>query len=158
MLLNHLCFGAIEEEHLLRGTRVLSAFEKVDNIFLRNEFRGNCPRFLEGFVSTIFLTVAVRSLVGRGVSCLCPEFFIEPDDYSAFYLLGHVLDGLVELCWVRRSAIETAKAEYQSLVCDQRQVEERANRPSAPINHVLSLCCNQPGFRPRRNQYKVNIG
>ena len=123
MLPNHSCFGAIGEEHFLEGTRLLASLEKINSGFLRKEFRRDCRRFLEDLVSTILSTVAARSQIGQVFSCFCPEIVIGGDDYSAFHLFGQLLDGLLELGWVRGSEVEPAKAEFHSFVREQRQVE-----------------------------------
>ena len=156
MLPNHSCFGAIAEEHFLEGTRLLSSLEKINSSFLRKEFRRDCRRFLEDFVSTILSTVAARSTIGLGLSCFCPEIVIGGDDYSAFNLFGPLLDGLFDLGWIRGSEIEPAKAEFHSFVREQRQVEISGNRSHVAIKSVFAFC-NQPGFRSRRNLHKVSI-
>ena len=156
MLPNHSCFEAISEEHFLEGTRLLASLEKVNSSFLRKEFRRDCRRFLEDLVSTILSTVAARSQIGQGLSCFCPEIVIGGDDYSAFHLLGQLLDGLLELGGVRGSEVEPAKAEFHSFVREQRQVEMGSHRSRAPINSVFAFC-NQPSFRSRRNLHKVGI-
>ena len=156
MLPNHSCFGPIAEEHFLEGTRLLASLQKINGSFLRREFRRDCRRFLEDLVSTILLTVAARSPIGQGLSCFCPEIVIGGDDYSAFHLFGQLLDGLLELGWVRGSEVEPAKAEFHSSVREQRQVETSSHRSRAPINSVFAFC-NQPSFRSRRNMQKVGI-
>ena len=154
MLPNHSCFGAIGEEHFFKGTRLLASLEKINSSFLRKEFRRDCRRFLEDLVSTIFSTVAARSQIGQGLSCFCPEIVIGGDDYSAFHLFGQLLDGLLELGWVRGSEVKPAKVEFHSFVREQRQVETSSHRSRAPINSVFAICI-QPSFRSRRNLHKV---
>ena len=156
MLPNHSCFGEITEEHFLEGTRLLASLEKINSSFLCEEFRRDCRHFLEDLVSTLLSTVAARSPIGQGLSCFCPEIVIGGDDYSAFHLFGQLLDGLLELGWVRGSEVEPAKAEFHSFVREQRQVETSSNRSRAPINSVFAFC-NQPSFRSRRNLHKVVI-
>ena len=156
ILPNHSCFGAIPEEHFLEGTRLLSSFEKINSSFLRKEFRRDCRRFLEDLVSIILSTVAARSPIGQRLSCFCPEIVIGCDDYSAFHLFGQLLDGLLQLGWVRGSEVEPGKAEFHSFVREQRQVETSSSRSCAPINSVFAFC-NQPSFRSRRNLHKVDI-
>ena len=156
MLPNHSCFEAIEEERFLEGTRMLSSLEKINTSFRRKEFRKDCRRFLEDLVSTILSTVAARSPFGQGLSCFCPEIIIGGDDYSAFYLFEQLLDRLLEFGWVRGSATEPEKAEFHSFVREQRQVETSGNRFRLPISSVFAFC-NQPGFRSRRNLYKVSV-
>ena len=156
MLPNHSCFGAIAEEHFLEGTRLLTPLEKINSSFLRKEFRRDFGRFLEDLVSTILSTVAARSPIGQGLSCFSPGIVIGGDNYSALHLFGQLLDGLLELGWVRGSEVEPAKAEFYSFVREQRQVETSVNRSRAPINSVFAFC-NQPSFRSRRNLHKVSI-
>ena len=107
-------------------------------------------------MSTILSTVAARSQIGQGLSCFCPEIVIGGNNYSAFHLFGQLLDGLLELGWVRGSEVEPAKAEFHSFVREQRQVEVSNHRSRAPINSVFAFC-NQPSFRSRRNLYKVGV-
>ena len=156
MLPNLSCFGAIAEEHFLEGTRLVASLEKTNGSFLRKQFRKDCRRILEDFVSTILSTVAERSPVGQGLSCFCPEIVSGGDDYSAFQLFGQLLDRLLELGWISGSEIEPAKAEFHSFVREQRQVETSGNRSRVPISSVFAFC-NQPGFRSRRNLHKVGI-
>ena len=156
MLPNHSCFGAIPEEHFLEGTRLLSSLEKISSSYLRKEFRRDFRRFLEDLVSTILSTVAERSPIGQGLICFCAEIVIGGDNYSAFHLFAQLLDGLLELSWIRGSEVEPAKAEFHSFVREQRQVETSSNRSRAPINSVFSFC-NQPSFRSRWNLHKVAI-
>ena len=155
MLPNHSCFGAIAEEHFLEGTHLLASLEKINSSFLRKEFRRDCRRFLEDLVSTILSTVAAPSPTGQGLSCFCPEIVIGGDNYSAFHLFGQLLDGLLDFGWVRGSEVEPAKAEFYSFVREQRQVETSGNISRAPINSMFAFC-SQPGFRSRRNLYKVS--
>ena len=155
MLPNHSCFWAIAEEHFLEGTRLLASLEKINSNFLREEFRRDCRRFLEDLVSTIFSTLAACSPIGQGLSCFCPEIVNGGDIYSDFHLFGQLLDGLLELGWVKSSEVEPAKAEFHSFVREQRPVETSGNRSRAPINNVFAFC-SQPGFRSRRNLYKVS--
>ena len=69
-----------------------------------------CRRFLEDFVSTILSTVAERSPIGQGLSCFCPEIVIGGDNFSALHLFRQLLDGLLDLGWIRGSEMEPAKA------------------------------------------------
>ena len=153
MLPNHSCFGAIPEEHFLEGTRLLSSLEKINSSFLRKEFRRNCRRFLEDLVSTILSTVAARS---PGSQLFLPGDCDCDDNFSAFHLFGQLLDGLLELDWVRGSEVEPAKAEFHSFMREQRQVETSSSRSRAPINSVFAFC-NQPSFPSRRILHNVGI-
>ena len=156
MFSNHSRFGAIAEEHFLEGTRLLASLEKINSSFLRKEFRRDSLRFLEYLVSTIFSTVAARSPIGQGLSCFCPQIIIGGDNCSAFHLFEQLLDGLLELGWIRGSEVEPAKAEFQFFVREQLQVETSSNRSRALINSVFAFC-NQPSFRSRRNLKEVGM-
>ena len=109
MLPNHSSFAAIDEEHLLVGTRIHAALAKMSSSYLRKEFRSNARRFLDEFCSTILSTVAARSKLGQGVSCFCPEIILRGDDRSAFFLHGQLLDGLVKCGWEKGPALRLAK-------------------------------------------------
>ena len=138
MLPNHSSFAAIGEKHLLVGTRVHAALEKMTSQYLKKEFRNSARRFLEEFTSTVLSTVAARSKLGQGVSCFCPEIIIGGDDHSAFFLFGHLLDSLVACGWENGSTVEACKAEFQSFVNDQRQLECHA-RKSTPTSVMFSV-------------------
>ena len=86
-----------------------------------------------------------------------PQKVIGRDDYCAFYLIGQLVGGILELGWIRESEIDAAKAEFHSFVRQQRQVVESAGRSRAPNISVLAFC-NQPGFRCGHNLYEVIIG
>ena len=157
MLPNHSSFTAIEDQHFLVGTRVHAALEKMTSQYLKKEFRSSARRFLEDFTSTVLSTVAARSKLGQGVSCFCPEIIIGGDDHSAFFLFGQLLDGLVECGWEKGSMVEACKAEFQSFVNDQRQLESHASRKHSDISSVLSYLSHQSGFRSRRHLYRVSL-
>ena len=155
MLPNQSCFGAIAEEHLLERTRLLTSFEKINSSFLQKEFRRDCRRILEDVVSSIISSVVARSPIGQGLSCSYPEIVIGDDTYSALHPFGHLLDGPLELDWVRGSEIEPAKSEFHSFVREQRQVETIGNRFVCQSVAKIAFC-NKPAFRCRRNLLKVS--
>ena len=155
MLPSHSCFGAIEGEHFLEGTRLLSSLKKINSSFPCKEFRKDCRRFLQDLVSSVLPTVAAHSSVGQGLSFFCSEVIIGGDDSSVFHLFGKLLDELLELGGVRGSKIELAKAEFYSSVREQRQVEVSGKRSRVPISSVFAFS-NQPGFRCRRTLQKVS--
>ena len=157
MLPNHSSFTAIEDQHFLVRTRLHAALEKMTSNYLKKEFRSSARRFLEDFTSTVLSTVAARLKLGQGVSCFCPEIIIGGDDHSAFFLFGQLLDGLVECGWEKRSTVEACKAEFQSFVTDQRQLESHASRKHSDISIVLSYLSHQSGFRSRRHLYRVSL-
>ena len=157
MLPNHSSFTAIEEEHFLVGTRVHAALEKMTSQYLKKEFRSSARRFLEEFTSTVLSTVAARSKLGQGVSCFCPEIIIGGDDHSAFFLFGQLLDGLVECGWEKGSTVEACKADFQSFVNEQPQLESHAGRKRSDITSVLSYLSHQSGFRSRQHLYRVSL-
>ena len=157
MLPNHSSFGAIGKEHFLVGTRVHAALEKMTSQYLKKEFRNIVRRFLEEFTSTVLSTVAARSKLGQGVSCFCPEMKIGGDDHSAFFLFGQILDGLVACGWEKESTFGACKAEFQSFVNDQRQLECHASRKHSDISKVFSYLTHQSGYRSRRHLYRVSL-
>ena len=156
MLPNHSSFAAIDEEHFLVGTRIHAALEKMSSSYLRKEFRTNARRFLDEFCSTILSTVAARSKLGQGVSCFCPEIILGGDDHSAFFLFGQLLDGLVECGWEKGSHIEACKAEFQSFVREQRQLERHSTRKRPDVGNILASFAHQSGFRSRKHPFRVS--
>ena len=64
MLPNHSCFGAIDEEHFLAGTRLLSSLEKINSSFLRKKLR-KC-RSSHNFTRMLLSGVSVDSIIGEG--------------------------------------------------------------------------------------------
>ena len=157
MLPNHSSFTAIEDQHFLLGTRVHAALEKMTSQYLKKEFRSSFRRFLEDFTSTVLSFVAARSKLGQGVNCFCPAIIVGGDDLSALFFFGQLLDGLVECGWEKRSTVEACKAEFQSFVNDQRQIECHASRKHSDISNVLSYLTRQSGFRSRRHFYRVGL-
>ena len=157
MLPNHSSFTAIEDQHFLVGTRVHAALEKMTGQYLKKEFRSSARRFLEDFTSTVSSTVTARSKLGQGVSCFCPKIIIDGDDHSAFFLFGQLLDGLFECGWEKGSTVEACKAEFQSFVNEQRQLESHASRKRSDISSVFSYLSHQSGFRSRRHLYRVSL-
>ena len=157
MLPNYSSFTAIEEEHFFVGTRVHASLEKMTSQYLKKEFRSSARRFLEEFTSTVLSTVAARSKLGQCVSCFSPKIIIGVDDHSAFFLFGQLLDGLVECGWEKGSTVEASKAEFQSFVNDQRQLESHAGRKRSDISSVFSYLSHQSGFRSRRHLYRVSL-
>ena len=157
MLPNHSSFTAIEDQHFLVGTRVHATLERMTSQYLKKEFRSSARRFLEEFTSTVLSTVAARSKLGQGVSCFCPEIIIGGDDHSAFFLFGQLLDVLVECGWEKGSTVEACKAEFQSFVNDQRQLECHASRKHSDFSNVLSYLTQQSGFRSRRHFYRISL-
>ena len=154
MLPNHLCFGAIEEEHFLEGTRLLSSLEEINSSFLGKEFRKDCHRFLEDRFWEHHPLYSCRALS----SWTRVELFLPQNHHWRwwlfnFYLFKQLLDGLLELGWVRGSEIEPAKCEFHPFVREQRQVEASGKRSCVPSNSVFASC-NQPGSRSRQKLHK----
>ena len=156
MLLNHSSFAAIDEEQFLVGTRIHSALEKMPSSYLRKEFRSNARRFLDDFCSTILSTVAARSKLGQGVSCFCHEIVLGDDDHSAFFLYGQLLDGLVECGCEKGSHVEACKAEFQSFVQEQRQLERHSTRKRHDVGTILAYFAHQYGFQSRKHLFRVS--
>ena len=155
---NHSKFAAIDKDRFLAVTRVLSALEKVGSAYLKKEFRRDCRKFLEDFVSCVLSTVAARSAIGQGLSCFCPPVLIGGDDYAPLQLFDLLLDGLLAKGWVRGGDMEACKSEYQSFVQEQRLLERTSTRGRLDVRNVLTFCSSQAGFRARSHLYKVCIG
>ena len=156
MLPIHSSFAAVDEEHFLVATRIHATLEKLSSSYLKREFRSNARRFLDEFCSTILLTVAARSKLGQGVGCFCPEVFLGGDDHSAFFLYGQLLDGLVDCGWEKGSNVEACKAEFQSFVREQRQLERRSTRKRPDVGDILAYFAQQTGFQSRRHLFRVS--
>ena len=144
MFRNYSCFEAIEEEHLLEGTRLLSSLEKKQ-LFLPERI----PHGLSSFPGD---SCEYHPIYSYHVSTI----IIGGDEYSNFHLLAQPLDGLFELGWVRVSESEAAKSDFHSFVCEQRQLEVTDSRYRVPINSVFGFC-NPSRFRSWRNLHKVSI-
>ena len=79
------------------------------------------------------------------------------DDVAPLQLFNKLVDGLLEKGWIRGSEVEACRAEYQSFVREQRQLERSSTRSRPDVGDVLSFCSGQAGFRARRHLYKVCI-
>ena len=153
MLPNYSCFGAIEEAHFLKRTRLLSSLEKKNSSFPRKEFRKERHRFLEDLLSTILSTAATRSPVWQRLSCFCPEIVIAGDEYSAFHLFGQLLDRLLSLAGLggqtlnmqRLNSIVPSADSYswkrfaKCLVCQSTA----SLRPPTSLGSVLGGICTK---------------
>ena len=154
---NHSRFPAIDDKNFLEGTRVMAALGKVGSHYLQKEFRRDARRFLEDFVNCVLSTVAALSAIGKGLSCFCPAIVVGEDDVAPSQLFNKLLDGLLEKGWTRLSEVEPCRAEYQSFVQEQRQLERSSTRSRPDVGEVLSFCSGQASFRARRHLYKVCI-
>ena len=154
---NHSRFAPIDDKHFLEGTRVMAALGKIGKHYLQKEFRRDARRFLEGFVNCVLSTVAARSVIGQGLSCFCPAIVVGGDDVAPLQFFNKLLDGLLEKGWSKRSEVKACRAEYQSFVKEQRQLERSSTRSRPDVGDVLSFCSGQAGFRARRQLYKVCI-
>ena len=154
---NYSPFPAIDEKDFLTSTRVMAPLDQVGSHYLRTEFRRDNRRFLEEFVNCVLSTVASRSVRGQGLSCFCPAIVVGGDDVAPFQLYNKLSDGLLEKGWTRGSEVEACRAEYQSFVQEQRQLERLSTRSRPDVGDVLSFRSRQAGFRARRHLYKVCI-
>ena len=154
---NHSRFAPIDDKNFLEGTRVVAALGKVGSQYLQREFRRYARRFLEDFLNCVLSTVAARSVIGQGLSCFFPAIVVGGDDVAPLQLFNRLLDGLLEKGWTRGSKIEACRAEYQSFVQEQRQLERSSTRSRPDVGDVLSFCSGEAGFRARRHLYKVGI-
>ena len=155
MLPSDTFFAPVNEEHFLEKTHLLVTREEVDSIFLKTEFRRDLCCFLNEFWAQPCV-LSRHSLVGQGISCFCPEIVIGVDKYSALYLFGQLLDGLLEFSLVEDLEVEAARAQFLSFVREQRQVKKSSSM-RVPTSDVLSFRCGQPGFRSCHNLYRVSI-
>ena len=157
MLRNHSSSAAIAEEHFLVGPRVHAALEKMSSSYFKKEFRSNARCFLEEFCSTILSTMAARSKLGQGISCFRPEIILGGGDHFAFFFFyGQLLDGLVESGWEKGSNVEACKAEFQSFVREQRQLERHSTRKHPDVGKIPAYFAQQTGFQSRRHLFRVN--
>ena len=108
-------------------------------------------------MNCVLSTVAARSVIGQGLSCFCPAIVVVGDDVAPLQLFNKLLDGLLEKCWTRGSEVEACRAECQSFVQEQRQLERSSTRSRLDVGDALSFCSGQAGFRARRHLYKVCI-
>ena len=154
---NHSRFPAIDDKNFLVGTCVMAALGKVGSHYLQKEYRRGARRFLEEFVNCVLSTVAARSVTGQGLSCFCPAIVVGGDNVAPLQLFNKLLDGLLEKSWTTGSELEACRAEYQSFVQEQRQLERSSTRSRRDVGDVLSFCSAQAGFRARRHLYKVCI-
>ena len=151
---NHSRFPAIDDKNFLVGTRVMAALGKTGSHYLKTEFRRDARQFLEDFVNCVLSTVAARSLIGQGLSCFCPAILVGGDDVAPLQSFNKLLDGLPEKGCTMGSEVEAWRAEYQSFVQEQRQLERSSTRSRPDVGDVLSFCSAQVGFRARRHLYK----
>ena len=79
------------------------------------------------------------------------------DNFAPFQLFCKLLDGLLEKSWTKGSEVEACRAEYQSFVQEQRQLERLSTRSRPDVGDVLSFSSAQAGFPARRHLYKVCI-
>ena len=154
---NHSRFAPIDDKNFLEGMRVMAALGKVGSPYLLREFRRDARRFLENFLNCVLSTFAARSVLGQGLSCLCPAIVVGGDDVAPLQLFNKLLDGLLEKGWTKGSEVEACRAEYQSFVQEQRQLERSSTRSRPDVGDVLSFCSGHSGFRARQHLYKVSV-
>ena len=85
-------------------------------------------------------------------TCLCCR--AEP---CATASAGSSARSLLDLGWIKGSEIEASRAECQSFVQEQRQLERSSTKSRPDIGDVLSFCSSQAGFRVRQHLFKVCI-
>ena len=136
---------------------MLAALNKIVSSYLKQEFQRDARRFLEEITNSVMSTVAARPMIGQGLSCFCPAIITGEDDYVPLHLLGLLSDGLLERGWIMGCEIEACRAEYQSIVQEQQQLERSSTRSRPDAGDVLSFCSSQAGFRARQHLFKVCI-
>ena len=147
----------IVDEKFLSGKRVLAALKKIGCSYLKQEFQRDARGFLEEFTNFVHSTVAARSKTGQGLSRFCPAIVIGGDGHTPLHLLGFLLDGLLERGWIKGKEIEACRAECQSFVQEQRQLERSSTRIRPEVGDILSFCSSQTGFHARQHLSKVCI-
>ena len=157
VLPNHSKYPPIADGEFPDGTRVLSALNKIESPYLKREFQQDARRVLEEFTTSVLLTVATRSKIGQGLGCFSPAIIIGGDDHAPLHLLDLLLDGLLESGWIKGSEIEACRAEYQSFVQEQRQLERSSTRSRPDVVDVLSFCSLQAGFPAIQHLFKLCI-
>ena len=135
----------------------MAALGEVGSHCLQTEFRRDARRFVEDCVNCVLSTVASRSVIGQCLSCLCSAFVVGGDDVVPFQFFNKFLVGLLEKGWTRGSEVAACRAEYQSFVQEQRQLERLSTRSRPDVGDVLSFCSAQVGFCALRHLYKVCI-
>ena len=142
------------------GTRVYAALEKKSISYSKLEIRTEARRFPEKICSTILSTVAARSKLGQRVSCFCPELILGRYDHSAFFLYGQLLDGFVECGWEKVSNDEVCKAEFQSCVREQRQLERHSTRKRPDVGNILAFSFNRLDLEPASvpGKFRITLG
>ena len=157
VLANHSKFPAFADGEFLSRRGILAALNKIGSSYLKKEFQRDARRFLEEFTTSALSTVATHSKIGQGLSCFCPAIIIGGDDHAPLHLLGVLLDGLLERGWTKGGEIEACRAEYQSFVQEQRQLERSSTRSRPDVGDVLSFCSSQASFRARQHLFKVCV-
>ena len=155
VLANHSRFPAVADGVFLSWTRDLAALNMIGSFCLKKKLQRDARRFLEEFTTSVLSTVAARSKVG--LSCFCPTIIIGGDNHAPLHLLGLFLEGLLERGWKKGSEVEACRAEYQSSVQEQRQLELSSTRSHPDIGDVLSFCSSQARFRARHHLFEVCI-
>ena len=150
-------YWPITQKFLLLQMESSCPVNKVGSSYLKKEFHQDARRFLEEFTTSVLSTVAARSKVGQGLNCFCPAIIIGRDNRAPLHLLGLMLDGLLERGWMKGSKFEACRAEYQSFVREQRQLERSSTRSCPDVVDILSFCSSQVGFRARHHLFKVCI-
>ena len=148
-------FPAVDEKVFISGTHIMTALNKVEGHYLRTEVRRDARRSLEEFGNCVLSTIASRSVKRQGMSCFFPAIVVVGDEVVLFQLFNKLLDGILEKKWTRGSEIEACRAEYQSFVQDQRQLERSCTRSRPDEGDVLSFCSAQVGFCACQHLYKM---
>ena len=114
-------------------------------------------RLREPCVVNCCSTVAARSVIGHGLSCVYLPTMVGGEDHAPRQLFDMLPDGLLDKDWVKGAEREAGKSEYQSYVQEQRQLERTSVRSRPDVENVLTFCSPKAGFRVRSHLYKVSI-
>ena len=158
MVANRTKVPPLADKEFLSGKRVFAAFNRIVSSCLKKEFRQDALGFLEEFMNSELPTIAARSIQDwTGIELFLPYNHHWWDDHAPLHLLGLLLDGLQERGCIKGSEIEARRAEYQSFVQEQRQLERSSTRSRPNVGDVLSFCFLQAGFRACQHLCEVCI-
>ena len=89
----------IEEEYFLMEIFLHAAFDKMSSSYFRTELRTSARCFLQEFTSAALSSAASWSKLCQEVSGFCQDIILAAKIFSAFFLFGQWLDGLIVCGW-----------------------------------------------------------
>ena len=152
-----LFFRVVEDEEILSVTRVMIALNKFLSFSLKKESCLEARQFLEKFTNSVLSTVTPRSNHRLRLILFCPAVLIGGNDLVLLQLFGLLLKRLLEKGWLKGSAVEACRAEYQSFMQGQRKMERSSTMSRSNIGNVLVFCSLQAGYSACWHLFKVCI-